>query len=107
MAQGAQLGRRTCRPTPEGAAALYGALRDSTRPALCAAPPDASHARGGAVLAALGSGTVLAGRGGARSTRPGQTTVCLAPAANSVVNVAVATLRPMREVARELGVTLG
>ena len=51
-------------------AALYGALRDSTRPALCAAPPDASHARGGSALVALVSGTVLVWRGDARSSRP-------------------------------------
>ncbi len=56
--------------TCEGVAALYGALRDSTRPVLRVAPPDASHARGGSALVALVSGTVLVWRGDARSIRP-------------------------------------
>ena len=35
------------RCTTEWVMALYEAPRDSARPALCAAPPDASHARAG------------------------------------------------------------
>ncbi len=69
-AQDAQVGRRTCQGASEGAAALYGAHRAGLVESLCAAPPDASHARGGSALVALVSGTVLVWRGDARSSRP-------------------------------------
>ncbi len=57
---GARLAAGQVVGSPDGQTALYGPLRDSAWPALCAVPPDASHARAGGALVVVGSGAVLA-----------------------------------------------